>query len=423
MGGEGNFGSATAQSGGTPNRTGQPTGWNGDGGYAGQDAKTTVFQLSGSSPNKIVSQGNIADAVYTLKDTSSFRILNGRSYAYAITCTAVPSYGDGTDPVTGQPKSSLPAQLAIGWLPNDGTHQKISFFNYTQFRIPTATTYTGVFTNTTGADQPFVLGFLCNDRIYPAGGSLSISKIVLNLLPPVGQQSTLPGPGLDDMLKALLVTRGPYDADEYDSTGALAIDAATGYIYGMHFGSSDTPTLETAYRPLLDSAGADIFEDRNGDLQTMRIFAPEDFAGSVAGSLTVTDFASYLLPWPDNAENLTSRFSGAKNYAPSSDADFQNIDANTLPLDERKVLEQPYAWTVTGGGQLSPRYASANTANPLGTCLDVQAHGQAEADRITALYSVPRNFYVGDVFTPIGREFELGQVWNVTYPTGSLTAG
>jgi hypothetical protein len=27
------------------------------------------------------------------------------------------------------------------------------------------------------------------------------------------------------------------------------------------------------------------------------------------------------------------------------------------------------------------------------------------------------------VFTPIGREFELGQVWNVTYPTGSLTAG
>jgi hypothetical protein len=39
------------------------------------------------------------------------------------------------------------------------------------------------------------------------------------------------------------------------------------------------------------------------------------------------------------------------------------------------------------------------------------------------LYSVQRNFYVVEVATPMGRTLDIGDVWNVKYPNGSLTNG
>lgn len=141
------------------------------------------------------------------------------------------------------------------------------------------------------------------------------------------------------------------------------------------------------------------------------------------GSLTVTDFQDYLEMFPDNAENLTTRLQGCRNYYPYTPGDFTTTSLTDAPLAVRAKLEQPYQWTAVAGVQLQARYSYAANSPPLSTLFDVLDHGQAEARRVNEIYSELRNFYVGTVFTPPGRTLDIGDIWNVTYPIGTLTEG
>lgn len=94
-----------------------------------------------------------------------------------------------------------------------------------------------------------------------------------------------------------------------------------------------------------------------------------------------------------------------------------------MPLSQRKALEAAFQWTVTGGVKLASRYRAAESAQPLPSQFDREQDGQAAITAVCNLYSTPRNFYVGTFFSPIGRGFEIGQVWNVTYPLVGLETG
>jgi hypothetical protein len=173
---------------------------------------------------------------------------------------------------------------------------------------------------------------------------------------------------------------------------------------------------------VLDTPCADIYVNRSGFVNTVRLVAPED-ATSVAGTLTVNDIDGYLQPYPDLAENLTTRLSGCKNYDPYSESDFANISQTDVPQLVRKQLEQQFQWTVTANAVLATRYAAANNTKPLESQLDLEADGQAEITRVCKLYSDPRNFYVGTFFSDLTRQFEIGDVWNVEYPIAGLETG
>src|SRR6185503_11008288 len=135
---------------------------------------------------------------------------------------------------------------------------------------------------------------------------------------------------------------------------ATNIDDETGYKYGIHVSENETPQVMDVARMVLDSATADVYVNRSGKVSTVRLIAPEDVAtGLVAGSLVANDFQGYLQPFPDNAENLSTRMAGCRNYDPYSEADFANLSFDDVPQIVRKQLEQPYQWTVTANASLS----------------------------------------------------------------------
>jgi hypothetical protein len=397
----------------------------------GHAATGVNFTLVGTAPNKAMRGINIATASeWLFTNHPDYFITPGRSYAFAIKVKTAPYYGDASTS-SGLPTKVLPAQIFINChLTYSNSLARIQLDkNATEgSAVQTEHTYTGAFTFNTIARgnpaMPVYVGFLCNPIIQnPSSIDLLIEEIIFQLLPDVGEQDNLPGPGLDYMLRSVLLgTRGPFADSDYDPTGAQAIDAATGAQYGLLVGAGSSDSVEQCCKSLTDSVGGDIIVNRSGKIGTVRLIAPEDVT-DIVGTLTETDFNGYLLQYEDFAENLSSRISGAKNESPCGDSDFTGVTESQCPSSERWLLKQDFQWTVTGGFQLAPRYATANTAKPLPSRFAHEADGQAEANRITKIYSVPRNFYVGEVNTPIGRTLEIGQVWFVEYPSGSLVAG
>lgn len=401
----------------------QPTNWTGNGHYyPPDDPKDTVWQLGGIAPNKTVTQvqNPSSDGIYRLKH-NTLTLAPGTAYAYEVVVVTCPSCSENSSlnfvDGNGNPTTVLPAYLAFG-----GENSSNLVFKYfTRFPIVTPGTFHGSFVNTSSLTVPLVFGIFQNNALDNSS-SLVISSIKLVALPALTQNIVLDGPGLDLMLRDLIVTHGPMELTDYDATGAVAIDTLTGYKYGLHVSENETPSVAAAVRKVLDTACADIYFNRAGKVSALRLTAPEA-ATSITGSLTVTDFQGYLKPYPDNAENLTTRMSGCKNYDPYAESDFSNITQSDVPQIVRKQLEQNFQWTVTANSILSPKYQYAQNTQPLESQLDRQEHGQAEITRVNKLYATPRYFYEGQVFTEIGRLLEIGQIWNVTYPMGSLTAG
>jgi hypothetical protein len=394
----------------------QPTGWGGGGGYP-TAPQNQIWQLSGTSPNKTLRQANTADAFYWLKH-KTFTVPAGASYAFSINVTEIPYIGPVTTSGGGSGVSS-PAHLVIGGIAGSG----LLFMNWTRFALTRTGVYTGVFTNNTTAALPLVIGFDCNSVISNSY-FLGISSLQINSVPSLTANVTLQGPGLDDMLRALLIGHGPYSDADYNPSGARAIDTATAYQYGLYVRENETPQVEECVRKVLNSACADLFVGRDGRINVVRLIAPESVdISQVSGSLTPTDIKGMLTPSPDLAEGLTTRLSGCPNIDKYLASDFANVSQTDVPQAVRIQLMQDYQWTVPAGVQLSPSYSAAYNEDPLATQFDIQAHGQAEASRVNALYSVPRNFYEGDFFSPIGRQFEIGQVWTVTYPLPGLETG
>jgi hypothetical protein len=396
----------------------QPHNTVGGGGYP-NSAPGNVWQLLGSSPNKYVEVQQTADADFWLQ-FPAYNVPAGATIAFEVVVKQAPYYGPAPDS-QNNPSIISPAQLCFSGF---ASHTQ-QFMAWTKFAIPSANTYRGSFTNTQSTALPLVFGFLANNLIQGSGGittALQISSIRIVPLQALTTNVSLQGPGLDQLLKEILIEHGTLQPGDYDSTGALAIDAATGYQYGIPYSENETPTIADAAQALLDSCGACLYENRAGSLTAYQLTPPEKQVA--IGSLTETDFNGYLTPSQDLAEGLTARAVGTRNINPSVDSDFANASQTEVPTIVRNQLKAPYQTTCIAGVNLPTRYRFANNANPLKTCLDLPAHVQAEITRVNAMYApTPRNFYTGQVFTPYGRLINPGEVYFVTYPTGNLIAG
>jgi hypothetical protein len=411
--GSGSFASWTMTGG-----VGQPHNWTAGGGYP-TDAANTIFQVIGSSGSQTIQQQQSADAVYWLKH-QAMTVAPGAAVAFEVVVTRAPYFGAGID-AQGNPITISPANIIFDGIPS----QTGQFYPWGRFTVDAARTYRGSFINNQSVTLPLVLHFLCNNMVNnsPVNSALEISSIKVVSLPSITQNVLLLGPGLDRLLQQLYVERGPIDYADYDTNGgAAAIDAATGYVAGLSISPDETPSVKEAAKPLLDSFGACVYQTRAGKVTAFRLTAPE-LATSVTGTLTRTNFAGYLTPKQDLAENLTTRAQGTRNVDPATASDFQGQSLQDVPQLVRNLLMAKFQTTCTAGVVVSSMYSAANRAQPLQTCLDRAADIQAEITRVCSLYTSPRHFYTGKVFSPLGTLFEIGQVWNVIYPTGNLTTG
>lgn len=405
LSGTGNFLTAT------PDANNNPTGWQCT--QTGFPALNTIWQVDATlgvkTPNNVDQFAAIGETMYTLA--------SGFSYVVQIQVTAVPFSGTSSGQVIS------PATLTCGiWLGSTLSPFGLSPGDATNNKSLTATgTYTFTINNNTGVAANFAVLLLCNNGNI---GQFAMSSVKVQQLPNVTDNVALTPLTLSQILKAVILDRGPLDPSQLSTTESDAIDTATGYGYGIHIRPTEQPTVQQVVKQIMDCVCGDIYQGRDGKIHAVRLIAPESVAsGSVTGSLSVTDFNGYLTPHPDNAENLSTRLQGCRNWDPYSSGDFASSTLTDVPLADRAKLMQAYQWTAVAGIQLSPKYAYAASASPLPTLFDLIAHGQAEAARVNAIYASPRNFYVGEVFTEIGRKLEIGDVWNVVYPIGSLTAG
>jgi len=395
----------------------QPTGWTCDGGYFSQDNKNTVCQVQGGHFVRQANSPTVASTLYTMKH-NTFTVAAGQSIAVQVVLAGVPYNGPGVD-AQGNPITITPGKIMIGGWPAADQNGTILFQNWGMIDTPAAGTYTLTVTNNASVAMPFVLGMLTSSVIQGSGNIFSyfdITSIKAATLPSILSNVTLSGPPLDTILQQVVINHGPFGMSTYDQASAQAIDAATGYVYGIHVKSTETPNLDAMVKAILTSCTADRFTTRGGKLSFTRLIAPESYTGSIAGSLVDSDLVegSALEPWPDLAENLSTRMSGCLNIDKYTDADFANVSLNDVPQVVRELLKKDYQWTVTSNTPVSPKYNYAQKVKPISTCFDRQADGQAEISRVCGIYASPRNFYKGDFFTDIGRVYELGQVWNVT---------
>lgn len=430
LGGDGNFGSIANDGGG--GGVNQPHDWTGNGGYFSNDPLNTDWQVRGTSPNKYVEQFQNASAVYWLKH-QTLTIAPGESVAFEVELKLAPYYGPAVDAL-GNPIEVFPAKLFFGGQ-SDSTLQFYFWGgvtsipdpqNYAGGPTPAPVQYRGTFTNTGTQALPLVFGLLCNEMIQGTGGInsyLQVNHIKLTQLPALTQNVVLDGPGLDLMSQDILIGHGPLELTDYNQASAQAIDAVTGYKCGLHISSNTTPACKDAWKKVYDSFCACPYVDETGNISLMRLVDPEAAGTVVDGTLTANDVIGFLEPWPDLAENLSTRMSGCPNYDKYTESDFTNVSQGDVPQVVRKVLEQDYQWTVQANAIIDEAYAYARAALPFPSQLDRQSDGQAEITYVNNLYAVKRNFYVGTYPVIPGRTFKLGRVWNHSYPTSTLVNG
>jgi|GEM_PF-5429640 len=360
----------------------------------------------------------------TITETS-INIPAGRSFSYKFNVSALGPRcftGGGPDG-TGWPTLCLCGGDYVG---SGIAPIKAYQFGWTKDRITHTGDYTGTFTNTTGTDQTFAIAVflpatVAADPSNPEFG-VGLLNIKLNELPEIGVATALAGASLEQMCTELLEVRGGLDPSAWSHADAAAIDAATGYKIGVHYGSDQAPTIDSALKAALANFTAAYYEDGAGVLRFVRWVAPESVAsGDRAGSLTPSSMFGDMLVYPDFAENLATRMLGRKNYSPFTDGDFGATSLTNCPLATRAQLKQLFQWSATSGRYLSPRYAAAS-GNAVETQFDNLADGTAEINRRCAAYQVPRNFFVDTFKAPAGRTFAPGQVWNVSYPLHGLAA-
>lgn len=414
----GNFKTATSNPGPPSSDVGYPiaagVSWHGD--YF--HLKGDPFQLRGSGTDKYIESHNDSDGFAWIYQ-GSIKVRAGYTYTYAINVRTIPYFGRA-QPFGGAPGlvDVPPAKIAISWIKGPNAE----WVNFDTFDLNKTGLHTGAFVNTTGSDQDLVICFLSN-AIISTTEVVQISSIVVNELPPTGQVTDFPGPGLTQMTNELVVKRGPLESHEVNTDDTDAIDAATGYVYGLYVPPTENNNCDTYTKRLFDSSTSAGYGDELGDLRVLRMFKPEDVDDAdIEGVLTRSDVYGELIRYDDLAENLTARACGCKNQSPYTDGDFGTSTLSQVPAITRAQLKAEYQFTKTTGVKLANRYRDALLRAPFVTLLDREADIQDFIDHACAPYADERNFYVGDFRMPYGRNFKIGQVWKVRYPIGALRA-
>ena len=391
----------------------QPTNWIGGGGYP-TDPANVIFQHVAGSPG-YVRQEQKASAVYWLKH-KTLVVQPGQTIAYEMKVRTAPYTGPAQ--IDGNPITIGPAYVYFSGMASPN----FQFWPWTKFAVAAPGIYRGSFTNTQANALPLVIGNQCNNLVEGTAGVFSyldIEYVHVVPLPSLTQNVSLDGPGLDDTLRALMIKRGALTDADYDPTGAVAIDQATGYMYGIGVSEKETPQVADCVKRILDSCCADLYETRDGRIGVARLIDPNTVADEdLEFDLHVSDFEDDIRIVPDRAEGLSTRLAGAPNGNPQSTSDFSNSSFGDVPQPVRSMLEQDFQWTVTGGVPLANRYwLAAQNADPLPSQLDRQEHGQAEITRVNTMYADPKNFFVDTVKTPLGRLLEVGQIGRLTDDT------
>lgn len=293
-----------------------------------------------------------------------------------------------------------------------------------------AGTYEVTITNSDDADHPLYLLSIP----LSAGGSIVPDPPAVSSIQVMSYDDTYtPDPRdttpallqaikLADYLHEVLDVRGAQAGVSWSQDDAAAIDTATGYAgLGVYLDGGET--IAQALDMALASYTACKWADGSGKLRFSRLIDPASIAaGDRAGTIDINAMDGDLVPVLDTAPGLTTQMGVRRNWASLSDGDLVAASLN-FPLAVRQSMLRDYQQVASTATPLAGAYRHALYAAPVASCFDQQADGQAEIDRVAALYGIPRWFYAVTVELEALPGLDLGQVWTLTYPKYGLAAG
>lgn len=254
----------------------------------------------------------------------------------------------------------------------------------------------------------------------PAAGCFGV-RLLQNPGPGGKQVAALQGPSVGSMLIeqlpdviAYLLNRSegrvyPDEVDPY-SIDALNADAP----YKLCWWCRDATTISSILTQVLDSFTGWWYFDRLGQLRVGRLVAPDDMSESAVVELTPLNIKGGITPRLDTAPGLSDAVTFARNWSP-----YEAIASGVSALEPARAARIRAPHQVRRGvNVLHPTYRHAVGADPIPTCLSDGTDAQAEADRLTALYSVERYFYdvTAHLEGSLAYTLEPGDIVLVTYP-------
>lgn len=381
----------------------QPAGANGyQGGAYAEHAPVGTAALRST----VTSNVRQAVAYASWAGISAAKLGSGQSYKVTITITAMPD--DGQSYVGLAYGKTLDTMLAKWTAPG---------------------TYTVTITNTSGGDYDLYLlsiplGGAGAVPTPPAIGSVQVIHYddTFNPDPRATTPANLQAITLADCLHQLLDVHAPQQGLAWSREDAAAIDAVTGYAgVGLYLQAGET--IRAALDLVVASYTACYWADAAGTLRLTRLVAPESVpAGQRAGTIDINAMSGDLVPVLDTAPGLTTQMGVRRNWATLADGDLVEASTN-FPLAVRQGMLRAYQLNVSTAQQLAGSYRHALYAAPAASCFDRQADGQAEIDRVGAIYTVARWFYQVTLELEALPSIDLGQIWTLVYPRYGLASG
>lgn len=336
--------------------------------------------------------------------------------------TSVTKFGSGKSFQVKVTIPTLPEGIAAIGLATGTTIDKI-ILKWTK-----AGTYTATVTNSDGVDHDlYLLGVPLVPGAIATPPTVSAIQLItyddtynpdpISLLP-----ATLQAIPLADYLHQVLDVRAAGVGVAWSLADAQAIDTASGYAgIGVYLGGGET--IAQALDVALASYTACKWCDGAGTIRVTRMIAPESVAEvDRTGTIDINAMDGDLVPALDTAPGLTTQMGVRRNWASLSDGDLVAASTN-FPLAVRQSMLRRFQQTASSAQPLAGAYRHALYAPPVASCFDQLADGQAEIDRICAIYAQPRWFYACTVFLDALPALDLGQVWTLTYPKYGLASG
>lgn len=270
--------------------------------------------------------------------------------------------------------------------------------------------------------------YLRADTVDFSTGVVKVSQLrLLDLTDQVSESATsvpLTGITLHDFCKDVIETRAGLGPGAWAPGDALAIDAATGYVFGVH--SREQVTNEALLRTPLDSFTAGITTDENDRIRVPRLIDPEtvpdeNLAFDIVVGVDTRGELSYVV---DMAPGLTAHAGCRRNWTLHTDSDFvEDFDPETgISAAARTQLKRKFQQLVSSTKPLHPLYDHARDAGPLETVLDVKAHALAALEHALDFYAVVRGFYTVDVmFAGSPPPIRPGVVGRLTWTDHGIT--
>ena len=205
--------------------------------------------------------------------------------------------------------------------------------------------------------------------------------------------------------------------------GTIALDTACPYDTGVY--TADQAFTGVALLDLiLSGTGAALGTSANGGIAIYRIVPP---SGSPALSLDtsqILETRAVALPDSVAVPNWRRTVGYGRNYTIET-----NNLSPSLTASQIQFLARDYASAVWSDSSVKSNYATARDAPLLHTQTVNQADAQTFANFLGSLWGVPRYLYDHDIPLSLalpfnaGTVFEIGNLVNVTYPSGVLESG